>query len=65
MILRAVMAVAFVALGNVCSAASPHLEDAASLPTAKVSSLPEILLIGDSIRIGYCGAALTALPECG
>lgn len=61
MILRAVMAVAFVALGNVCSAASPHLEDAASLPTAKVSSLPEILLIGDSIRIGYCGAVAEAL----
>ena len=33
-----------------------HLEDMASGPAAKASELPEILLIGDSIRIGYCEA---------
>lgn len=38
-----------------------HLEDAASKPAAKTSNLPEILLIGDSIRIGYCGAVSNAL----
>ena len=41
--------------------ATVHLEDAASKPAAKSSNLPEILLIGDSIRIGYCGAVSNAL----
>ena len=41
--------------------ATVHLEDAASKPAAKTSSLPGILLIGDSIRIGYCGAVSNAL----
>ena len=34
---------------------------ATSSPAAKTSDLPEILLIGDSIRIGYCGAVSNAL----
>ncbi len=38
-----------------------HLEDVASVAAQKVSSLPEMLLIGDSIRIGYCGAVAEAL----
>ena len=38
-----------------------HLEDAANQPAKEVSSLPEMLLIGDSIRLGYCGAVAEAL----
>ena len=34
---------------------------ATSSPAAKTSDLPEILLVGDSIRIGYCGAVSNAL----
>ena len=38
-----------------------YLEDAASVPGKCVSALPEVLLIGDSIRIGYCNAVAEAL----
>ena len=36
-------------------------EDAAGKPAEKASPLPEILLIGDSIRIGYCKYVAEAL----
>ena len=58
------LAARLVADGQVIPAApkEKHLEDAASLPAAKpASGLPEILLIGDSIRIGYCRAVAEAL----
>lgn len=38
-----------------------HLEDATGKPAECASSLPEILLIGDSIRLGYCGTVAEAL----
>ena len=38
-----------------------HLEDAAGHPAGKVSFLPEMLLIGDSIRCGYCEAVAEEL----
>ena len=53
----ALAVIAFAAL----AADAAHLEDAASNPAVKTSSLPEILLIGDSIRMGYCAAASNAL----
>lgn len=31
-----------------------HIEEASRKPAERTSDLPEILLIGDSIRIGYC-----------
>ena len=45
------------------SAAAPggYLEDAANEPSRKVSELPEMLLIGDSIRQLYCSAVAEAL----
>ena len=43
------------------SVQNEHLEDAACLPNEKVSSLPEMLLIGDSIRMGYCEAVAEEL----
>ncbi|MBO5939860.1 MAG: hypothetical protein J6R18_01515 [Kiritimatiellae bacterium] len=43
------------------AAKATHLEDATSVSAKKASSLPEILLIGDSIRIGYCAATAEAL----
>lgn len=60
--LRVAMVLAF---AMQCGAAvqNEHLEDAASKPSENVSSLPEMLLIGDSIRLGYCGAVEEAL--CG
>ena len=38
-----------------------YLEDAVSAPGKRSSTLPEVLLIGDSIRIGYCAAVAEAL----
>jgi len=38
-----------------------YIEDAASKSAEKTSSLPEILLIGDSIREGYCKYVAEAL----
>ena len=52
---------AVVAVLQAGAAPEGHLEDAASRPAEKTSSLPEILLIGDSIRIGYCKAVAEAL----
>ena len=45
------------------SAAAPaeFLEDAANEPSRKASELPEMLLIGDSIRQLYCSAVAEAL----
>lgn len=48
-----------------------HLEELSSAPAEKTSALPEVLLIGDSIRMGYCsctaktlsGAAEVRWPE--
>ena len=37
------------------SSADGHLEDQRSDAAKSISSRPEVLLIGDSIRIGYCG----------
>ena len=42
------------------AAKNVYLEDAVSEAAGKTSSLPEILLIGDSVRIGYCGAVSEA-----
>ena len=47
-------AVAMVAFGASASPAKGFLEDAASEPAKKTSGLPEILLLGDSIRQLYC-----------
>ena len=38
-----------------------HLEDIATVPAARTSDLPEVLLIGDSIRMGYCRTVARAL----
>ena len=61
--LAAAWSAAFLAvLPAQCVAAQKgYLEDAKSAPAAKTSDLPEILLIGDSIRMGYCGAVSNAL----
>lgn len=37
------------------SSAAGHLEDQRSEAAKRISAKPEVLLIGDSIRIGYCG----------
>ena len=47
------VAVAVAAFG--AGAANAHLEERTSEAAAAVSALPEIYLIGDSIRMGYCG----------
>ena len=60
MIAAALSAVA-IAVFPAAATQNGHLEDATSKPAAKTSSLPEILLIGDSIRMGYCGAVAEAL----
>ena len=39
------------------SSAGGHLEDQRSAAAERVSAMPEVLLIGDSIRMGYCGDA--------
>ena len=43
------------------AAAKGYLEDAANGPAQKTTELPEVLLIGDSIRQLYCSAVADAL----
>ena len=53
--------VAAIVFGASAVATSGYLEDAASEPAKKSSGLPEILLIGDSIRQLYCPYVAEAL----
>ena len=59
--IAAALSAAAIAVLPAAAAQKGHLEDATSQPAAKTSSLPEILLIGDSIRMGYCAAVAEAL----
>lgn len=51
----------FAGYADVPKPANAFLEDATSMPPAVRSALPEILLIGDSIRLQYCETVSNAL----
>ena len=57
----ALAAAAAVAFGASAAAKQGFLEDAASGPAQKTSELPEVLLIGDSIRQLYCASVAESL----
>ena len=57
----ACVAVAALVFGASAAVKKGYLEDAASRPAQKTSELPEVLLIGDSIRQLYCASVAEAL----